>query len=149
MDYGTLRMIKREVDKAKAFGPGPSPFAVNQSDVELVSPSPRLPRTTQEVTEQEIMRPKKKSSGTRLHRPEPGMIVKVRLTSIYYLFIDCRFFWPLVIFVIRQQSMCEMKFKYVGRPGIGETAFLDPEDVVIEQQHCGGETIKVLTNFLF
>lgn len=43
----------------------------------------------------------------------------------------------------RQQSLCEMKFKYIGRPGIGETAFLDPEDVVIEQQHCGGETIKV------
>ena len=47
-----------------------------------------------------------------------------------------------VIF-IRQQSLCEMKYKYIGRPGIGETAFLEPEDVVIEQQHCGGETIKV------
>ena len=41
-----------------------------------------------------------------------------------------------------------MKYKYVGRPGIGESAFLEPEDVVIEQQHCGGETIKVLIKII-
>lgn len=41
-----------------------------------------------------------------------------------------------------------MKYKYIGRPGMGETAYLDPEDVVIEQQHCGGETIKVYHGLL-
>ena len=54
------------------------------------------------------------------------------------------FFFFLLNCILRQQSLCEMKYKYVGRPGIGESAFLEPEDVVIEQQHCGGETIKVL-----
>ena len=48
----------------------------------------------------------------------------------------------------RQQTLCEMKYKYIGRPGIGESAFLEPEDVVIEQQHCGGETIKVYHGLL-
>jgi len=120
IDRQTLKMIKKEVDRQKAFGPGPSPFAISKTDVEVVAPSPRMPKTLQSDENLSFSQANKKSSGHRLHRPEPGMIVKVR-----------------------QQSLCEMKFKYIGRPGIGETAFLDPEDVVIEQQHCGGETIKV------
>ena len=80
MDYHTLKMIKKEVDRQKAFGPGPSPFGVDKADVDIVSPSPRMPRTATSLqVEEEYIRPqKKKSSGHRLHRSEPGMIVKVR-----------------------------------------------------------------------
>lgn len=79
MDYHTLKMIKKEVDRQKAFGPGPSPFGVVKADVDLVSPSPRMPKTdTSQIETEIIISSKKKSSGTRLHRAEPGMIVKVR-----------------------------------------------------------------------
>jgi len=79
MDYQTLKMIKKEVDRQKAFGPGPSPFSVDKADMDLVSPSPRMPKSNSEKVEEDYLRPqKKKSAGSRLHRAEPGMIVKVR-----------------------------------------------------------------------
>ena len=39
--------------------------------------------------------------------------------------------------------MVDVSMKYLGRPSVGDTAFQEREDVVIEQQHCGGENIKV------
>ena len=39
--------------------------------------------------------------------------------------------------------MVEVTMKYLGKPFLADTAFLDLEDVVVEQQHCGGENIKV------
>ena len=79
MDNYTIKMLKREVDRQRAFGPGPSPFNVSKADVDLVTPSPRLQKAVTPPPEsQEMQKTKMKSSGTRLHRPEPGMIIKVR-----------------------------------------------------------------------
>jgi hypothetical protein len=117
-------MIKKEVDRNRAFHPTPSPFQSAHETIPKKIPNlPNLPE--HQMRRSHTMHMTSKSSGARLHRPEPGMIVKVR-----------------------QQTLCEMKYKYIGRPGMGETAYLDPEDVVIEQQHCGGETIKVYHGLL-
>jgi len=117
-------MIKKEVDRNRAFHPTPSPFQpVHETNPKKIPNLPNLPE--HQMRRSNTMHMTSKSSGARLHRPEPGMIVKVR-----------------------QQTLCEMKYKYIGRPGMGETAYLDPEDVVIEQQHCGGETIKVYHGLL-
>jgi len=124
LDYSTLKMIKKEVDRNRAFHPTPSPFQpVHETNPKKIPNLPNLPE--HQMRRSNTMHMTSKSSGARLHRPEPGMIVKVR-----------------------QQTLCEMKYKYIGRPGMGETAYLDPEDVVIEQQHCGGETIKVYHGLL-
>jgi len=124
LDYSTLKMIKKEVDRNRAFHPTPSPFQqAHDTNPKKIPNLPNLPE--HQLRRSNTMHMTSKSSGARLHRPEPGMIVKVR-----------------------QQTLCEMKYKYIGRPGMGETAYLDPEDVVIEQQHCGGETIKVYHGLL-
>merc|ERR1711962_1274691 len=124
LDYSTLKMIKKEVDRNRAFHPTPSPFQpAHDTNPKKIPNLPNLPE--HQLRRSHTMHMTAKSSGARLHRPEPGMIVKVR-----------------------QQTLCEMKYKYIGRPGMGETAYLDPEDVVIEQQHCGGETIKVYHGLL-
>lgn len=123
LDRSTLKMLKREADRSKAFGPGPSPYNFDQADASAISPPPRVPRPIDEdfsVHESQEFIRMKKSSNARLHREQPGMIVKVR-----------------------QQSMVEVTMKYIGRPCVADTAFLDLEDVVVEQQHCGGENIKV------
>jgi len=124
LDYSTLKMIKKEVDRNRAFHPTPSPFQpAHDTNPKKIPNLPNLPE--HQLRRSHTMHMTARSSGARLHRPEPGMIVKVR-----------------------QQTLCEMKYKYIGRPGMGETAYLDPEDVVIEQQHCGGETIKVYHGLL-
>jgi len=122
LDYQTLKMIKKEVDRNRAFQPSSSPF---QNGADLKPKKLARAQVSNGAAASVTMMGQTKSSGVRLHRPEPGMIVKVR-----------------------QQSLCDMKYKYIGRPGLGESAFLEPEDVVIEQQHCGGETIKVYHGLL-
>ena len=79
LDRSTLKMLKREAERSKAFGPGPSRF--DKADASAISPPPRVPRPIDDDysvhDSQEFVRIKK-SSNTRLHREQPGMIVKVR-----------------------------------------------------------------------
>ena len=68
-------MIKKEVDRNRAFQPSSSPF---QSASDL-KPKKIVNLTHDKSQSQITVSGGGKSSGVRLHRPEPGMIVKVRL----------------------------------------------------------------------
>ena len=77
MDYSTLKMIKKEVDRNRAFHPTPSPFQpVHDTNPKKIPNLPNLPE--HQMRRSHTMHMTSKSSGARLHRPEPGMIVKVR-----------------------------------------------------------------------
>ena len=87
LDRSTLKMLKREADRSKAFGPGPSPYNFDQADASAISPPPRVPRPIDEdfsVHESQEFIRMKKSSNAKLHREQPGMIVKVRLVFYFY-----------------------------------------------------------------
>ena len=81
IDYGTLRMIKKEIDRNRAFQSVPSPFDKGPKD----SRPKKLPSYsqigfgTQNFSRSNgALHENARSSGARLHRPESGMIVKVR-----------------------------------------------------------------------
>ena len=75
LDYATLKMIKKEVDRNRAFQPSSSPFqsASDLKPKKVVSLNHE--KSQSQIT---VSGGGGKSSGVRLHRPEPGMIVKVR-----------------------------------------------------------------------
>ena len=69
-------MIKKEVDRNRAFQPSSSPFQ-SASDLK----PKKVVSLNHEKSQSQITVSGGgggKSSGVRLHRPEPGMIVKVR-----------------------------------------------------------------------
>ena len=68
-------MIKKEVDRNRAFQPSSSPFqsASDLKPKKVVSLNHE--KSQSQIT---VSGGGGKSSGVRLHRPEPGMIVKVR-----------------------------------------------------------------------
>ena len=74
-------MIKKEVDRNRAFHPTPSPFQpVHDTNPKKIPNLPNLPE--HQMRRSHTMHMTSKSSGARLHRPEPGMIVKVRYEKI-------------------------------------------------------------------
>ena len=84
IDYGTLTMIKKEIDRNRAFQSVPSPFDKGPKDTRPIKlPNYNQPGFgNQEFTRSNaFIHENARSSGARLHRPEPGMIVKVRLDT--------------------------------------------------------------------
>ncbi|XP_064651779.1 glutamate-rich protein 3-like isoform X6 [Lineus longissimus] len=127
LDNVALREYTMTLDESKKGKAGASPYVQSQLPDDAKIPSP--PRTSRSVqsagSKRRLLRPMKQR-GT-LHRQEPPMTHPSRL-----------------------QSLCEVTIRYHGENlQLAHEVLGDPRhEVLVEQQHCGGNTLIVYKDLL-